>query len=165
MKSSVQAQRGFSLVMAIIVLVTLAVLATLALVYANAQLKGSESELQAARATQAARAGLEWAAAQINTTTWCQAVPISQAIEPDLGCDDAPRNPAPAVAISGTLSGAIGFLVTISCSASSHTEQATTDPIPKTVWSYRLESKAVSQCSQAGQASYAEKTLSLNLEK
>ena len=165
MSITCRTQRGFSLVMAIFLLVTLAALASLAMVFSNAQLQSSEIELQSARANQAARAGLEWAAYQIKTSNWCQAALAPQIIESAQDCDNVVRTPAPTVALSGTLSGATGFLVTISCSASSHIEQATTDPTPKTVWSYRLESKATSQCSQVGQVNYTEKTLKLNLEK
>lgn len=90
--------RGFTLVSALFVLVVLAALgATLAQVSLRQQL-GSASEIEAARAFQAARAGLEWGAFQ------------------------ALRNPAPpaaAPACFGTTSfapaGLTGFTVTVSC--------------------------------------------------
>lgn len=90
--------RGFTLVSALFVLVVLAALgATLAQVSLRQQL-GSASEIEAARAYQAARAGLEWASFQVL------------------------RNPAPpaaAPACFGTTSfvpaGLASFTVTVSC--------------------------------------------------
>lgn len=89
---------GFTLVSALFVLVVLAALgATLAQVSLRQQL-GSASELEAARAYQAARAGLEWGAFQVL------------------------RNPAPPAAAPGcfgstsfTIAGLSGFTVTVSC--------------------------------------------------
>lgn len=89
---------GFTLVSALFVLVVLAALgATLAQVSLRQQL-GSASELEAARAYQAARAGLEWGAFQVL------------------------RNPAPPAAAPGcfgstsfTITGLSGFTVTVSC--------------------------------------------------
>lgn len=89
---------GFTLVSALFVLVVLAALgATLAQVSLRQQL-GSASELEAARAYQAARAGLEWGSFQVL------------------------RNPAPPAAApacfsatSFTLAGLSGFTVTVSC--------------------------------------------------
>lgn len=91
-------QQGFTLVSALFVLVVLAALgAALAQVSLRQQL-GSASELDAARAYQAARAGLEWGAFQVL------------------------RNPAPPAAApacfattSFTLAGLSGFTVTVSC--------------------------------------------------
>ena len=90
--------RGFTLISALFVLVVLAALgATLAQVSLRQQL-GSASEIEAARAYQAARAGLEWASFQVL------------------------RNPAPpaaAPACFGTTSfvpaGLASFTVTVSC--------------------------------------------------
>ncbi len=90
--------RGFTLISALFVLVVLAALgATLAQVSLRQQL-GSASEIEAARAFQAARAGLEWGAFQVL------------------------RNPAPpaaAPACFGTTSfvpaGLTSFTVTVSC--------------------------------------------------
>lgn len=90
--------RGFTLISALFVLVVLAALgATLAQVSLRQQL-GSASEIEAARAFQAARAGLEWGALQVL------------------------RNPAPpaaAPACFGTTSfvpaGLTSFTVTVSC--------------------------------------------------
>lgn len=89
---------GFTLISALFVLVVLAALgAALAQVSLRQQL-GSASELDAARAYQAARAGLEWGAFQVLR-------------------NPAPPAAAPAcfAATSFTLAGLSGFTVTVSC--------------------------------------------------
>ena len=90
--------KGFTLISALFVLVVLAALgAALAQVSLRQQL-GSASELDAARAYQAARAGLEWGAFQVLR-------------------NPAPPAAAPAcfAATSFTLAGLSGFTVTVSC--------------------------------------------------
>lgn len=90
--------KGFTLISALFVLVVLAALgAALAQVSLRQQL-GSASELDAARAYQAARAGLEWGAFQVLR-------------------NPAPPAAAPAcfAATSFTLAGLAGFTVTVSC--------------------------------------------------
>lgn len=90
--------KGFTLVSALFVLVVLAVLgAALAQVSLRQQL-GSASEIESARAYQAARAGLEWGAFQVLR-------------------NPAPPAAAPAcfAATSFTLAGLSGITVTVNC--------------------------------------------------
>jgi MSHA biogenesis protein MshP len=94
-----RARRGFTLVSVLFVLVVLTALgAALAQVSLRQQL-GSAAEIEAARALQGARAGLEWAAFQVLR-------------------NPAPPAAAPAcfAAASFTVSGLDGITVTVSCS-------------------------------------------------
>jgi MSHA biogenesis protein MshP len=59
------AQRGFTIVSAIFILVVLAALAAFAMVISTTQQIGSALDLQGARAYQAARAGIEWGTWQV----------------------------------------------------------------------------------------------------
>jgi MSHA biogenesis protein MshP len=66
-------QRGFSLVSAIFLMVVLVVLGTSLVTISSVQQTTTAQLLQVARADAAALAGVEWAAAQAGTGTWCAA--------------------------------------------------------------------------------------------
>jgi MSHA biogenesis protein MshP len=73
-------QRGFSLVMAIFILVVLSLLGVYMVRLSGVQQMASIYELQGARAYQAARAGLEWSIARINLGGSCADVNAQTAL-------------------------------------------------------------------------------------
>lgn len=115
-------QKGFSLVTAIFLLVVLAGLGAAMMTFFTAQQQSSALDLLGARAYQASRAGIEWGAYQV-----IQNSGVGFASACRTGATQSP------VALEGTLS---GFSVTVACSATSHTEAATT------LWVYQLTSTA-----------------------
>lgn len=64
---------GFSLVSAIFLMVVLVILGVSLVTISSVQHTATAQQLQAARATYAARAAAEWAAAQAGTGGWCAA--------------------------------------------------------------------------------------------
>jgi MSHA biogenesis protein MshP len=97
------AQRGFSLVTAIFLLVVLAGLAVYAVRINTLQGQGVTEGLRAAQAFHAARSGVEWAAYRALSGGVC----------------------APAT-LSLTEAGTNGFTVSVACSQSTHTEGTST---------------------------------------
>ena len=97
------AQRGFSLVAAIFLIVVLAGLAMVAVRISILQGQGVTEGLRAAQAFQAARSGIEWAAYSALNGGVC----------------------APAT-LNLTEGGTLGFTVTVACSVSTHTEGTST---------------------------------------
>ncbi len=98
-RARLDAARGFTMVSALCVLIVLAALGAALSQISVRQHLGSAAEIEAARAFQSARAGLEWASFQVL------------------------RNPAPPAAApacfattSFALAGLAGFTVTVSCS-------------------------------------------------
>ena len=108
------AQRGFSLVPAIFLIVVLAGLAVFAVRINTLQNQGVTEALRAAQAFQAARSGVEWAAYRAVKGGVCA--------------------PATLNLIEG---GAVGFTVTVACSVSTHTEG--TSPVQVWVFDVRAE--------------------------
>ena len=92
----VSAQRGFSLVSAIFLLVVIAALGTFAVTLSTTQQQSAAQDVLGSRAYQAARAGIEWGAYQVLQNGSCAA---SQTL----------------ASLPGTLA---GFTVTVSCTAS-----------------------------------------------
>lgn len=98
-------QQGFSLVTAIFLLVVLGTLGTLMATFFAAQQQSSALDVMGSRAYQAARAGIEWAAFNVNATPagtlWagCAAIP-------------APLFAPAGVALAGDLA---PFTVTLTC--------------------------------------------------
>lgn len=86
------AQRGFSIVSAIFLLVVLAALGAFMVTFSNVQHVTSAQDLQGARAYQAARAGIDWGAYRILRNSSC-----------------APNTP---LTLAGSLT---GFVVTVEC--------------------------------------------------
>ncbi|WP_262967011.1 hypothetical protein [Methylobacter psychrophilus] len=78
-------QRGFTIVMAIFILVVLGLLGSYMVRLSGVQLATSSYALQSTKAYQAARAGLGWAAAKISTGGGCVDVNAQTALTlPDL---------------------------------------------------------------------------------
>lgn len=72
-----RAQRGFSLVAAIFLLVVLAALGAFMVTFSNTQHLTSAQDVQGSRAYWAARAGVEWAVSKIKTSSGCAGPPAS----------------------------------------------------------------------------------------
>jgi MSHA biogenesis protein MshP len=87
-------QGGFSIVMAIFILVVLGLLGGYMATFTAVQTDTTAYALQGAKAYQAARAGIEWALAQINTSNSCTLVNAQTAL---------------------TFNGLNGFTVSLSC--------------------------------------------------
>lgn len=119
------AQRGFSLVSAIFLLVVIAALGTFAVTLSTTQQQSSALDVMGARAYQAARAGIEWGAYQMlpnsavpgGFATSCRPGPTSQVIAP----------------LPNTLA---GFSVNVQCASTAHSEANATVTI------YQLTSTA-----------------------
>lgn len=107
------AQRGFSLVTAIFILVILAILGAFMVSFSATQQSTIAMDIQSARALQAARAGVEWGAFQ-----------LLKVPPPGATCADYPGSTiynmtfnAPALT---------GFSTSVNCFKTSHTEGANT---------------------------------------
>lgn len=98
------AQRGFSLVSAIFLLVVIAALGTFAVTLSTTQQRSAALDVLGSRAYQAARAGIEWGAFQALRNGSCAAT-------------------QPLAALPNTLS---GFTVTVLCTQTSYNEAGTT---------------------------------------
>lgn len=132
-------QRGFSIISAIFLLVVLAFLGVAMTTFSTTQHQSAALDVIGSRAYQAARAGVEWAAFNVNQMT-----PGTQW----MGC--APAQP---VAVAGGLS---SFTVTVNCAAASHVEGAST------IWIYDVS--AVAQAGgSAGNQDYVERDISVKL--
>ena len=94
-------QQGFSLVMAIFVLVVLGLLGGYMVRLSGVQMNTANYALQGARAYQAAHAGIEWAIAAISNGGSCTQVNAQTAM---------------------TFTGLSGFTVTLSCSSQTYSE-------------------------------------------
>lgn len=137
------AERGFSLVSAIFLLVVIAALGTFAVTLSTTQQQGAALDLLGARAYQAARAGIEWGAFQAlqgGGAAWC------------IG---APNTLLPA--LPGTLS---GFTVNVACSATTHSDTGAT---AGTVTIFNLTSSATQ--GVAGQADYVERQINATIAR
>lgn len=108
------AQRGFSLISAIFLLVVIAALGAFAVTLSTTQHQTSAMDVMQARAYQAARAGIEWAAFGITNT----AVGAVWA-----GCAPAGVAPGP---MGGTLT---PFAVVVTCVSEAYTEGTTVGTI------------------------------------
>ena len=104
-----QRQRGVSIITAIFLLSVLAMLAAFMVSVGGFQQKSSQLDIQGVRATQAARAGIEWGAYQV----------LRGANVPPAGCFAATS-----LTFAGT--SLEGFTTTVSCTRTSHTELVTT---------------------------------------
>lgn len=97
-------QRGFAIVSAIFLLVVLTSLGAFMLTFSTTQHATATQDLLATRASQAARAGIEWGTYQaLRTATPCAA--------------------SASLTLAGTLA---GFVVTVNCTSSVFTEGAST---------------------------------------
>lgn len=104
------AQRGFSIVTAVFLLIVLALLAAFIVSVTGLQQTSAQLDLQGVRAYQAARAGIEWGAYQVldpNNAIGTPALPA---------CTASPTN------LSGLVGSLSVFTVTVTCSATTTTE-------------------------------------------
>jgi MSHA biogenesis protein MshP len=136
-------QQGFSLVSAIFLLVVIAALGTFAVTLSTTQHQSEAMDVMGARAYQAARAGIEWAAFQVV---------------------NSPLN-APSAATCATnfaqnsLGGALApFAVAVTCTAASHIEDTST------VWIYDVNAVAKTAGSP-GDPGYVERVISVKMGK
>jgi len=132
-------QRGFSIVSAIFLLVILAGLGAAMLTFSAAQHTSSAQDLEASRAYQAARAGIEWGLYQVITPGVAPAV---------AACTTG------ALALSGNLS---GFSVTVSCTKTTDTEGGATIDV------YQITSTASS--GVVGSIQYVERQLQVTASR
>lgn len=95
--------RGFALPSAIFLLVILSLLGAFMLTLSNSMQISSAQDVQGARAFRAARAGIEWGAAKIQSTPGCPAASTDLAID--------------------------GFAVTVTCASNTYDEGGATKTI------------------------------------
>jgi MSHA biogenesis protein MshP len=127
-------QRGLGAIAIVILLVLLASLAAAVVRLANTQLVGSAQELGAARAAQAARAGIEWGLYQAFKGSWTTCAGASQTL--DLSTD-------------------LGMRVTVACGSSLFNEGLTQDGAVQTVRIYTLNAVACNGTGSCPDASRA----------
>ena len=129
-------QRGFGALAALLVLVLLAARAGARVRMPRAQQLGGAKEQRAARAAQAARAGIEWGLYQAFRGSWTACSGSSQTL--DLSAD-------------------LGMRVTVSCSSSQYNEgeSDTTPGTPNTVRVYTIDAVACNSTSACPDASRA----------
>jgi MSHA biogenesis protein MshP len=76
MKNAARASRGFALVLAVFLIVSLAAIGAYLVTVANVQVESATKDELGARAYQAARAGLEWGAYRVLRDTSCAPGPV-----------------------------------------------------------------------------------------
>lgn len=118
-------QRGFSIILAIFVLVVLGLLGTYMVRLSGNQIDTSINALQSARAYQAARAGIEWSVARIVGGGVCSDINAQTAM---------------------TFTGLEGFTVRLSCTSQSYSEADKTPTV------FRID--ALSQFAEYGSRDY-----------
>jgi MSHA biogenesis protein MshP len=147
--NSASLQRGFGAIAAVMILVLLAALAAAVVRLTNTQQMGGAQEQGAARAAQAARAGIEWGLYQAFKGSWTTCAGASQTL--DLSAD-------------------FGMRVTVSCSSSQYNE-GLTDGTPPTVHQVRVFTidavacNSSSSCPDASRATgptYVERRLQIH---
>ncbi|MEW5904443.1 MAG: hypothetical protein AB1722_08905 [Pseudomonadota bacterium] len=136
-------QRGFSIVTAIFLLVVLSFLGVAMVTFSTAQHQTLAQDVMGARAYQAARAGIEWAAFQVAQS------PASAAAA--TACATA----FPAGSLGGTLA---PFAVAVACVPSSAVEGAST------VWVYDVTATATAG-GVPGDANYVERQVGVKLAR
>jgi len=129
-------QRGVSLITAIFLLVVLSALGVMMLTFFTAQQQTSTVDVLGARAYQAARAGVDWAAFQV--------------LQSGVGCV-----PTSTVTLGGSLA---PFNVVVNCNASAYTEGGNT----VTVYSIKSTAKSAGTPDQTG---YVERVIDVTIAK
>jgi MSHA biogenesis protein MshP len=139
------AQRGFSIVTAIFLVVVLALLGVFIVSVTGLQLSGQQLDIQGARAYQAARAGIEWAAYEVldpNNTlnaASCTAPPPTMPVCP------GPGGTTDLTGLAGSLS---PFTVTVRCTLTTpdgaNGNRSTTEG-NRNIWVYELTADACNQ--------------------
>lgn len=142
-----KAQRGLGAIAAILVLVLLAGLAAAVIRLSSAQQMGGAQEISAARAAQAARAGIEWGLYQAFKGGWSTCAGASQTL--DLTAD-------------------LGVRVTVSCSHAAFNEGESAPGVAQAVRVYRIDAVACNgtgACPDAGRAAsptYVERRMQIH---
>lgn len=129
-----QGSRGFGALTALVVLVLLAALAAAVIRLGFSEQVGSAQELNAARATQAARAGIEWGLYQAFKGSWTTCAGASQTLD---------------------LSSDLGMRVTVSCSSNQYNEGESSPGVPQTVRVFTIDAVACNSTSSCPDASRA----------
>ena len=137
-----KSETGFALPTAIFLLVVLAALGSYMVSLARTSQISSALDIQGGRAYQAARAGIEWAAWQVNDPQNLQPSPTP-----------CPASPS-ALTLSGTLA---GFAVTVNCTRTLTADGADTIAI------YQITSTATA--GAVGEMDYVERQLQATLGK
>lgn len=134
---AIKAQRGFAIVAAIFLLVTLAALGAFMLTFSNTQHLTSAQDVQGSRAYWAARAGLEWGIASVMSSSACP---------------------------STSLTNINGFSLTITCNLQTYTEASTT---PDNIKIFKLTSVASTRTTVTteGSLGFIERSVSASIEK
>lgn len=141
-------QRGFSIVTAIFLVVVLALLGVFIVSVTGLQVSSQQQDVRGARAYQAARAGIEWAAWQV--------LDPNNALNPAT-CGMPPSCPAsPAVlpALAGSLA---AYSVTVTCASTATTEGN------REIRVFRITSTATA--GAAGTAAFVNRQLEATLSK
>ena len=133
-------QRGFSIVTAIFLLVVLAGLGAVMMTFFTAQQQSSALDVLGSRAYQAARAGIEWAAFQVATSSSAVAATCATSFAQS--------------SLGGTLA---PFRVAVNCVPTSYDEGGST------VWIYDVS--AVAQTGTLGDQNYVERVISVKMGK
>lgn len=121
MSGSRHAQQGLGAIAAIMVLVLLAAISAAVVRLSVTQQMGGAQELGAAKASQAARAGIEWGLYQAFKGSWTTCSGASQTLD---------------------LSSDLGMRVTVSCSSTLYNEGESIPGTPATVRVYTIDAVA-----------------------
>jgi|ABSR01.1.fsa_nt_gi MSHA biogenesis protein MshP len=132
-------QRGFAAIAAIFLVVLLAALGGFMVTFSTSQQVTSAQDVQGSRAYWAARAGLEWAIVNVNTT-------------PGVVCPNTVKTAMP-----GAPTQIEGFDMVISCTRSNFTDGGASLVI------YRMESQA--SLGSVGNVGFIERNVSASLEQ
>jgi MSHA biogenesis protein MshP len=139
MTQSYTFQRGFAAVAAIFLVVLLAALGGFMLTFANSQALTSAQDVQGVRAYWAARAGMEWALANLQT---------APAV-----CPNTTRTQ-----MTGTVPAAVnGFTLAVFCTRSTYTEAGNSFNV------FSVESRA--STGTVGSVGFVERSVSASLER
>ncbi len=139
-------QRGFSLISAIFLLVVLAGLGAAMLAFSTAQNKSQTMDVLGSRAYEAANAGVEWAAYNIETTSSASAA-ATLVFAHGTG-----------TALAGVLS---PFDVTVSYTAVAVSDAAVTGGPVGNVWTHDITASAV--MGAAGTSNYVERVINAKM--
>lgn len=135
-------QRGFSLVTAIFLLVVLSFLGVAMVTLSTTQHQSEAMDVMGARAYQAARAGIEWAAFKVNSS------PVN-----------APAAATCSTTFTNTLGGTLApFTVVVTCTPTRYTEGTAT------IWIYDVTAVA-STGGVSGNQDYVERVISVKMGK
>lgn len=138
MTQPIRRARGFALILALFLIVSLATIGAYLLTVSNVQVESGILDEQGARAYQAARAGLEWGAYQVLINDSCASAPVPLA------------------------GGLAGFRADVTCSATAAESEG--GPM---ITSYTIVSTGcnAAACPAAATPGYVERQLQLTLAK